>query len=161
MRDIRRPEMSSDMLARKLREEAKRALMLKPPHADGPADLRREIDRQATNAMRRGLTRWVSQARKQAQAMERIQKRAWKDREKALAEIEKIKPSMAAYPNDGEIRGAMKKAKNEARAQYRRFGLAGQAKANWRDWGAQIEAILYNGLKEKGMSILGVVVGGK
>ncbi len=52
-------------------------------------------------------------------------------------------------------RGAMKKAKNEARAQYARFGKAGQAAANWRDWGAQLKGILHNGLKEPSMSLAG------
>lgn len=158
MKDIRRPTIGSEQLARQLLEEAKRELRLNPPAADSPGKLRREVDRLANDEMRRGLTKWVSTARRQARAMERIQKRAWKDRDKALAEVERLKPTLAAYPNDGEIRMQMKKARNEEKFQYRRYGLSGQAKSNWLDYGAQLEGILHNGLKEKGMSIAGLFV---
>lgn len=158
MQGIRRPEMSSDQLARKLKKEAKRALMLNPPEASSPEKLRREIDRLANNEMRRGLTKWVSTAKRQARAMERIQKKAWKERDKALAAVERLKPTLAAYPNDGEILGKMRTAKREVREQYKRYGLAGQAKANWHTHRMKIEGILNWGLKEKGKSFAGLFI---
>ncbi len=91
--------------------------------------------------------------------MARIQKKYWREYEKAKDEIEKIKPSVAAFPQDEEIRQKLRHAKKAEREAYRLYGRAGQAAINWKDWAAQIEGILHRGLPEKGMSIVGVFWG--